>query len=92
MSDPVDQYIKLFIDDFTSQEKKRNSVKEVHLCKADIALQDCLDHLFKASDSEKLDLFRLLCYIGSRIVEIKKGPLVWRRSYENKYWGYVKYE
>jgi hypothetical protein len=92
MSDSHDLYVKLFIDDFTSPEKLRKSVKEIHLWKADIALEKCIDHLFKASDCERLNLYRLLCYLGSRIDEIKKGRPILRRSYENKYWGYVKYE
>lgn len=73
MSDPIDEYIKIIIDDFTTPEKLRKSVKLVHLEKADRALEKCIDHLFKASDSERLNLYRLLCYIGSRIDEIKKG-------------------
>ena len=92
MSDPLDEYIKLILDDFSTPEKLRQSVKFVHLKKADKALEKCIDHLFKAADNERLNLYRLLCYLGSRIDDIKKGRPIWRRAYKNPYWGYVKYE
>ncbi|MFZ7138014.1 MAG: hypothetical protein ACOWW1_06320 [archaeon] len=92
MTEPLDEYVKLLFEDFATPEQLRQSVREVHLWKADKALEKCIDHLFKASNSERLNLYRLLCYIGSRIDEIKKDRHIWRRSYKNEHWNYTKYE
>jgi hypothetical protein len=92
LSDPFDEYVNLILDDFRTHESLRKKVVLVHLEKADKALEKCINHLFKAADLERINLYRLLCYLGSRIDEIKKGRPIWRRQFKNEYWGYIKFE